>query len=105
MRISAILAACFALTVVSGDAMARETKREVFPDRDQCWVVQYVPRLEAVNTKGVLVTPEKRVWSGQFVAGKTVRYAKTPAVYYQTTRVLEEEHYTLVPTTCAPRLR
>lgn len=105
MRISAILAACIALTVVSGDALAREIKREVTPDRDQCWIVQYVPRLEAVNTKGVLVKPEKLAWSGAFVAGSTVRQVKTPAVYYQKSRVIEEEHYTLVPTACAPRLR
>lgn len=99
------MATCVAVALTAGDALARESKRDVIPNRDQCWVVQYVPRLEQVNTKGVLVAPERRVWSGDVVAGKTVRQVQVPAVYYQTTKVLEEEHYTLVPTACAPRGR
>lgn len=105
MRQIALIAACVAVTVTAGDALARESKRDVIPNRDQCWVVQYVPRLEQVNTKGIMVAPERRVRTGEIVAGTTIRQVQVPAVYYQTTKVLEEEHYTLIPTGCAPRDR
>lgn len=103
MRLSAMLAVCFAVAVTSGDAFAREIRREVVPNRDQCWVVEYHPRLEQVNTKGRLVAVEQDIVAGYLAAGGTVRQFRTPAVYLQTVKTVEEEHYSLVPAACTPR--
>ena len=105
MRIPAILAVCFAVAVTSSSAFSRETRREVVPNRDQCWVVKYYPRVEQVNTKGQLIADEKDFGVGYIAAGQTVRQVRAPAVYLETVRTVEEEHYSLVPTTCKPYKR
>lgn len=105
MRLSAVLAVGFAVAIISGDSFAREIRREVVPDRDHCWVVEYHPRLEELNTKGQLLAGEQDLVGGYLAAGATVRHVRTPAVYLQTVKTIEEEHYSLVPSTCTPRQR
>lgn len=105
MRLPALLAACFAVAITSGDAFSREIRREVVPNRDQCWVVKYYPRVEQINTKGQLLADEQDLGVGYIAAGQTVRQVRAPAVYLETVRTVEEEHYSLVPTACTPHKR
>jgi hypothetical protein len=57
----------------------------------------YVPARVLVNTKGILVKAPSRAWN---IGGDKWELVQNPAVYIQTTRVLDNAHYTLVPDSC-----
>lgn len=76
------------------------TKRE-HVNRDKCYRVKKVPALVEYNTRGIKVRGSSRSWSGNMGRhGSVVRDKYHPEVYIQTRRVLEDEHTTLVPTSC-----
>ncbi len=70
-------------------------------NRDKCYRVKKVPALVEYNTRGIKVRGSSRSWKGNFGRnGAVVRDKYHPEVYIQTRRVLENEHTTLVPTSC-----
>lgn len=70
-------------------------------NRDKCYRVKKVPALVEYNTRGIKVRDSSRSWKGNFGKnGGIVRDKYNPEVYIQTRRVLEDEHTTLVPTSC-----
>jgi hypothetical protein len=62
-----------------------------------CYKKVYVPAKLLVNTRGVLVRQESKVWEA---GGDTWAYVRNPPVYIETTRVVEPDHYTLVSDAC-----
>lgn len=105
MRMKLALIAMGMAMAVPMHAEARTVREEVVPNRDNCFRVEYIPRLVEHNTKGRLHRGESTSWSGAIAAGSVVRQQKNAAVYFRTTRIVEEEHYTLIPTGCAARTR
>jgi hypothetical protein len=62
-----------------------------------CYDRVYVPATVAVNTRGKKVRGEARGWE---IAGDRWDYVRSPAVYIQTRRIVEQDHYTLVARGC-----
>jgi len=65
-----------------------------------CYNQVYVPAKILVNTRGKLVRPYSQSWE---VAGGSWNYVRNVPVYIQTQRVVEPDHYTLVPSSCGPK--
>lgn len=86
-------------SVDSASAKTYTTREHV--NRDKCYRVKKVPALVEYNTRGIKVRDSSRSWTGNFGKnGGIVRDKYHPDVYIQTRRVLEDEHTTLVPTSC-----
>lgn len=62
-----------------------------------CYNNEYVPAKVLVNTKGKLVRGEQHSWEISPAKWNRVR---EPAVYVQTRRTIENDHYTLVAASC-----
>lgn len=62
-----------------------------------CFNREYVPATVRVNTRGVLVQREHVGWQ---VTGERWDRVRSPGVYIQTERTVEQDHYKLVPTAC-----
>lgn len=73
---------------------------ETFPGRDKCFTVKHIPATVQVNTKGTLVQGETNSVVGSYTPGGTVIFRQNPAVYIETRKVLEQDHISLVPTSC-----
>lgn len=93
-------AAVIGLGVIATSADARTYTEEVTPNRDKCYLVQYVPALYKVNTRGKKVKGQSTSWHGDYVDGGVIIKRRNPAVYIQTRRLIEPDHYTLVPKGC-----
>lgn len=88
-----------ALTPISAEAKTY-TKHE-YQNKDRCYRVKKVPATVEYNTRGILVRESSRSWTGNFHKhGSKVVDKHHDPVYIQTKRVLEEQHTTLVPTSC-----
>ncbi|MGY6708686.1 MAG: hypothetical protein ACXIVF_10180 [Rhizobiaceae bacterium] len=77
----------------------------VTPNRDNCYAVEYIPRTVQENTRGRLVRGESTAWVGNVSDGSLVRHQRNPALYETTTRIVEEEHYTMRAAPCPARTR
>lgn len=87
--------------IISSDAEAKTTQAWEYQKKDKCYRVKKVPATVEYNTKGKLKHPAKRVWVGDSSRnGSKVIDKHVDAVYFQTKRVIEEQHTTLVPTGC-----
>lgn len=82
--------------------MARQKVVDVIPDNKSCFDVDYVPALYAVNTRGKLVRApyvDRSYVIVEQVGGKAV-FTRQPAVYLETRKLLEPDHYTMRPAGC-----
>ncbi len=93
-------AAVVGFGIVASAANARTYTEEVTPNRDKCYLVQYVPALYQVNTRGKKVKGESTSWHGDYADGAVIIKRRNPAVYLQTRKLLEADHYSLVPQSC-----
>ena len=64
-----------------------------------CYRQEYVPATIHVNTRGKKLHPERVVWRHD---GDVIRRVRLPAVYLQTRRVVERDHFTRVRVDCDP---
>ncbi len=62
-----------------------------------CYSKEYVPAKVLVNTRGKLVQKESKAWE---VSADQWNKVRSPAVYIETRRVVEPDHYKLVATHC-----
>ncbi|TGE01877.1 hypothetical protein [Methylobacterium nonmethylotrophicum] len=102
MKNAVVVFSAFAMSVIAGEASAR-TYTVDQDGADVCYSKQYIPNLVIENTRGRLVRgPQAFIDPG--VGGRTsggiVRTGVEPAMYIKTQRVVEREHYTLVPVAC-----
>ena len=58
-----------------------------------CYNRVYVPAKVLVNTRGVKVRGENQAWQ---ITGEQWLKVRNPAVYIQTRKTVEQDHYTLV---------
>ena len=58
-----------------------------------CYNRVYVPAKVLVNTRGVRVRGESQAWQ---ITGDRWEKVRNPAVYIQTRKTVEQDHYTLV---------
>ncbi|MCV6575791.1 MAG: hypothetical protein OIF58_08665 [Cohaesibacter sp.] len=105
--VSFSLAAALAVTTfvagtsISFDAEARTYKADRYVNRDKCYKVKKVPQLVEYDTKGIFVRGASRSWSGNLRKhGSVVKKKYNDPVYIRTVRVLEDQHYTLIPSKC-----
>lgn len=101
--LAAILAATTVATAVgfSFDAEARTFTGDRYVNRDKCYKVQKIPQLVEYDTKGIFVRGASRTWKGNLRKGGSIVTDKyNDPVYIRTVRVLEDQHYTLIPTGC-----
>lgn len=99
--VAATAGAIAAMLAIVPDAEARTYTKEKWINKDKCYMVKKVPALIEYDTRGKLVRDESRVWVGNFHKhGAKVRDKHKAAVYIQTSRVVEDQHYTLVPASC-----
>ena len=95
------ISAAGGMMVMTSPAEAKiETKWE-YTNKDKCYKVKKVPATVEYNTKGKLIREASRSWSGNMHkhGSKVVKKYNDP-VYKTTRRVIEEQHMTLVPTSC-----
>ncbi len=62
-----------------------------------CYKKEYVPATYVVNTRGKLVQKKSVGW---VVSGDRWDRMRSPAVYIETRRMVEPDHYKLVATSC-----
>lgn len=101
--LAAVLAAATVATAVgfSSDAEARTFTADRYVNRDKCYKVEKIPQLIEYDTKGIFVRGASRSWSGNMRRGGSIVTNKyNDPVYIRTVRVLEDQHYTLIPTSC-----
>jgi hypothetical protein len=95
--VSALVFAGFALAASSpAQAEVRYVKRSVSP-YVACYDRVYVPATVKVNTRGRLVRRSSTSWVTSDTRWDLMR---APAVYIQTSRTVEADHYTLVARGC-----
>lgn len=97
---AAVIAASVAL--VTSVAEARQKTAEVVPNNKSCFDIDYVPALYSVNTRGKLVRKQsvERVYAiVEQVGGKAVD-TRQPAIYLETRKLLEPDHYTMRSAAC-----
>ena len=100
MKKSAILVALALVgSTIAPAASAATYTVTGYPNRDKCYYVEHVPATYKVNTKGVLVQGESAGWSAIAPGTKAV-HSTSPAVYIQTKKMIEADHYSLVPADC-----
>lgn len=101
--LAAVIAAATFTTgaTISFDAEARVFKGDRYVNRDKCYKVEKIPQLVEYDTKGIFVRGSSRSWNGNLRKhGSVVRNKYHDPVYIRTVRVLEDQHYTLIPTKC-----
>ena len=98
----AVAAATLAVGMsVSFDAEARVFKGDRYVNRDKCYKVEKIPQLVEYDTKGIFVRGASRSWKGNMRKhGAVVKNKYNDPVYIRTVTVLEDQHYTLIPTKC-----
>lgn len=90
-----------AVTLSTAPAEAKVTQKWEYTNKDKCFKSVRVPATVEYNTKGKLKHAASRVWTGNpQKAGSIVRDKYNDAVYFQTRKVIEDQHVTLVPTKC-----
>lgn len=81
----------------AGTADAKWYKKEVDERGAKCYLVEYVPSTYKYNTRGKLVQHGGTSWEGDIVDGNKIYHRRNPAVYITTKKLVEQDHYTLVP--------
>lgn len=71
--------------------------RYAYEPEVSCYDKVYVPAIVKINTRGRLVSPESFAWEQGDTQWRRVRH---PAVYVQTRKIIEADHFTLVPAAC-----
>lgn len=93
-----------ALTVAATLATPVEAKIYTgtkFLNKDKCYMVKRIPATIEYNTRGIKVRDESKSWVGNFQKdGSKVKHKHNDAVFIQTSRILEDQHVTLVPSKC-----
>ncbi|HDZ73332.1 MAG TPA: hypothetical protein ENH55_11290 [Aurantimonas coralicida] len=94
------VAAAVSTLALSVAADAKTFTRKVVENNDKCYLVEYIPSTYIFNTKGKKVSGESRSWVGNIADGAVIIKRRNPAVYIQTRKLLEQDHYTLVAQGC-----
>lgn len=94
-----IIALALAASSIAPAVSAKTYTVTGYPNRDTCYVVKHIPATYEVNTKGIKVRGESSGWSA-IVPGTIAKHSTSPAVYIQTKKMLEADHYSLVPSGC-----
>lgn len=81
---------CMSSTAFAAKYLVSETRSPVLA----CYQQVYVPATVQYNTRGVLV---KRASTGWVVTGDRWEKVRSPAVYFETSKTIEPDHYKLVP--------
>ena len=85
----------------TGEAEAKTYTKHEYINRDKCYRVKKVPATVEYNTRGIKLQDASRSWVGNLRKhGAKVKDQYNDEVYLQTRRVIEDQHYTLVPTGC-----
>ncbi|MFV0280228.1 MAG: hypothetical protein ACK5JM_05635 [Rhodoblastus sp.] len=84
---------CAASQAFAGTYIVEESRSRYI----NCYNKVYVPAKVLVNTRGVRVRGESRGWE---ISGNRWDHVRNPAVYMQTRRTVEPDHYTLQATSC-----
>lgn len=93
-----VLGLAAAGVMVSGQAFAdRYVVREARSTYVACYNKEYVEAKVLVNTRGRLVRSEGQYWD---IGPTRWDRRRDPAVYIQTRKTIEPDHYTLVATGC-----
>ena len=92
----AIIAAAGAVSL-AGTAEAKTYKKHIDERGGKCYLVEYVPSTYNYNTRGKLVHYESTSWDGAIVDGGKIYHRRNPSVYITTKKLVEKDHYTLVP--------
>jgi len=103
LGIIVILACAAGLSAISmGSAMAGTYTETVTPNNVLAtYCKHYVPETDLVNTRGILVQGASIGWVTSVTpVGEVWERVRTPPVYIQTRRLIEADHYTLVPGPC-----
>lgn len=79
------------------DAEAKVTQKWEFTNKDVCYKKKLIPATVEINTKGKLKHAAGRKWIEK--GGKVID-KHSDAVYFTTKTVIEEQHVTLVRTSC-----
>ena len=98
-----ILACAAGLSTISmGSAMAGTYTETVTPNNVLAtYCKHYILETDLVNTRGILVQRGSVGWVTTVTpVGEVWERVRTPPVYIQTRRVLEPDHYSLVPGPC-----
>lgn len=82
-------------------ATAKTYTKKEWQNRDVCYRVKKVPATVEYDTRGKLLREASRSWEGNMYkkGAKVVKKHHDP-VYITTSRIVEDQHYTLVPTGC-----
>ena len=90
-----------AISVIATSAEAKTYTKRKHINRDKCYRAKRVPALVEYNTRGRLVRGPSRSWRGNAQRhGSLVVDKYHDPVYIQTSRIVEDQHVTLVPTGC-----
>lgn len=104
LNIVPAIAAVIVSTSVGGyvsPASAEIYERRAYINRDNCFRARRVPARIEYNTRGQLLRPASRSWEGNMQAdGARIVNRYNDEVYIQTSRVVEDQHVTLVPVPC-----
>jgi hypothetical protein len=98
-----------AAVLVPAAASAEVYTVRVTPNNSNCFAVTYRQQVEQINTRGKLVRPPSPTFSytppARVPGGPTglVIQGLDPALYLETRRVVEPEHYSMAPTPCPAR--
>ena len=92
-RASVLAGGLFALSL--GAAQAAVFEREVTPNNETQYCVEYRPAIYQYNTRGKLVKGEARVWEGEIAHGAIITHRRVPATFMRTARMVEPDHYTM----------
>jgi hypothetical protein len=97
-----ILAGAAVAVLASSPAWARKNTVDVVPDNKSCFDVTYVPALYQVNTRGKLARKAsvEKVYDLVDQVGGTAAIVRHPAIYIETRKLLEPDHYSMRPTAC-----
>lgn len=88
------------LAIAPETAQARTYLEDGVSSTRTCYRVTYRPAVVRVNTRGQLVRPQTHGWVGVLADGASYDRVRTPAVFIETRRVLEPDHYSLRATAC-----
>lgn len=85
-----IAGVCLSSAAFAETVIVKEARSPVLA----CYQQVYVPATVLYNSRGVLVKRESVSW---VVTGDRWEKVRAPAVYFETSRTLEPDHYKLVP--------
>ena len=93
-----IASAIFGVFAVTGAAHAETyAVKQGVSQYIACYKKEYVPATFVVNTRGKLVQKSSTGW---VISGDRWDRMRNPAVYIETRRMVEPDHYKLVGTSC-----